>query len=713
MKACVIEVALQVPCMHTFKYLWPWPNIQPLCGIRVQVPFGRHHRIGIVVSVAADHSTNMSLKTVKLAIDSAPLVLQPILEVLKWASEYYHAPIGEVVHQALPPMLRGTDHVLEKQISQYWLTLCDKSTRPKKLSNAAKQLFTYMQEVPQGCLAMHLHYQGITMRTIQAAIKKGWLRNNQMPAESTLPTLALNASQDAVANYITAASGFNVHYIEGVTGSGKTYVYAALMRQCMAKAQQALMLVPEIGLTGQTVLKLQHLCGSKFVCVHSQLSPSARLQAWQQVQQLDAAWVVGTRSALFLPWQKLGLIIVDEAHDTSFKQQSGWRYSARDMAVVLAKQYNIPVVLGSATPSLESLYNIQKERFQHYQLMQRYAQAVDPAMELVDMRGCKAPLAPAVCEAIQTTIDQQQQVLIFLNRRGFSPVLFCTQCRWVAECHQCDARMVQHHAPAKLICHQCGSQRPIPTVCGHCNNDSLLPIGFGSQRLEAWLSERFKANILRIDRDQVKNKNQLDKALNAVAQEQYNILVGTQMLAKGHHWPKLTLVVMVDADMDLYSPDFRAFERFAQLLVQVSGRAGRAQWPGRVLIQTHWPEHKKFTQLCQQGYRGFALQLLKERQVAGLPPYHAMAVLLVQGTRQKPLIEALHQAKQVVKKQHFQGLQITGPLPTWVSQVAGRFRMQLIFTAPKKTTLHRALNLLHSQPCLKNISWQIDVDPQS
>tara|TARA_B100000683_G_scaffold267461_1_gene301166 strand:- start:883 stop:3036 length:2154 start_codon:yes stop_codon:yes gene_type:complete len=712
--ACV-EVALPVPCQRCFTYLWPESTSPPQLGLRVQVPFARSTRVGIITAFSTiEESPQFELKTISAVLDAKPILSQSMLDFVYWASTYYHYPIGEVIQQCLPPALRSARQTIPSQThpKRYRLT---GTPLPKRMSNAAQALYDCLKAFDHGCESEHLAREGIQARTLAAAIKHGWVQSETL--QPSMPTKApqLTPEQASIVEKIKAHHGFQVHYIEGVTGSGKTYIYAHLIHQIIQQGQQALLLVPEIGLTTQNLARLDALCGAQRVCLHSELNDTARLKAWAHVLHGHAQWVVGTRSALFAPWQSLGCIIVDEAHDAAYKQQSGWRYSARDCAIMMGQFFNIPVILGSATPSLESLMNIEKKRYVHHTLTTRYANAQLPQIHRVDMRGQRAPIAPRVQTVIEQALNDGQQVLVFINRRGFSPILYCQSCQWMFKCPRCDTQCIQHQTPACMMCHQCGHQYALPQHCPDCQSDTLISIGFGSQRIAQWCTEQFpSARIVRVDRDSMRRKGALSSTLNAIQKGDYNLIIGTQMLSKGHDWPQLTVVVMVDADGALYSPDFRAMERFAQLYLQVSGRAGRAHQPGSVWIQTRWPQDERLNYLLEQGYRNFALRLLDERKMLHLPPAGFIAYLIASDRQihkvQRFLLHAQQHLKSVLNDDR---CHVLGPMPAWVKQISYQHRWYLMISSTQRSILHHVLKhgLNAIQTFQPQVKWSIDIDP--
>ncbi|MGB2055355.1 MAG: replication restart helicase PriA, partial [Porticoccaceae bacterium] len=457
------------------------------------------------------------------------------------------------------------------------------------------------------------------------------------------------------------------------------------------------------------------------VTLHSGLSDKQRLDAWVQAKSGQARIVMGTRSAIFTPMHTPGLIVLDEEHDQSYKQQEGFRYSARDLAVIRAQQEAIPVILGSATPSLESLNNCQQQRYQHLQLNTRVGEAQQPDWHLIDLRSqqTESGIAHATLTAIGAALQRNQQVLVFLNRRGFAPALVCHQCGWSADCHQCDAKLTVHRARGRLICHHCDYQQSIPRQCPSCHTEQLIAAGEGTERSEAYLQQCFpNSKVLRVDRDSTRRKGAMQAVFDIANSGEPCILVGTQMLAKGHHFANISLVAVLDADSGLFSADFRGHERMGQLLTQVAGRSGRGNSRGQVLIQTHQPDHPLLALLMTQDYRHFAQQLLAQRQISQLPPFQHMAILRAESTRANQAEEFLRMARQLATtiKPPSPDLRYLGPLPAMMEKRAGRFRYLLQLEASQRSDLQQLITQL--APQLENhrgsrgLRWSIDIDPQ-
>jgi primosomal protein N' (replication factor Y) len=581
------------------------------------------------------------------------------------------------------------------------------------------------------------HPQGLTRAEIaartpvpgwQAALRslraRGWVADASTAAPGPVAPTGedgppLNLPQAAALGAVVAALGrFQAFLLEGVTGSGKTEVYLRVIQAAMARGLQALVLVPEIGLTPQTVERFRRRLGEVVTVLHSGLSERERLTAWLAARTGKASVVVGTRSAVFVPLPRLGVVVVDEEHDLSFKQQEGFRYSARDLAVVRARREEVPILLGSATPSLETLHNAAEGRYRRLPLPERAAGAGEPALSVVDLRrrplrsGLSAPLLSAVAACL----GRGEQVLLFLNRRGYAPILICHGCGWSAPCPRCDAHLTWHRREGTLRCHHCGVVRSAPDACPGCGGRDLRPVGSGTERLEEALADAFpRARLARVDRDSTRRRGALEQTLARAQAREADLLIGTQMLAKGHHLPGVTLVGVVDADGGLFSTDFRASEHLAQRIVQVAGRAGRGERPGQVLIQTHHPQHPLLQALVREGYSGFAVRALAERRQAALPPF-SHAVLL---RAQAPTIEAalgfLDRARGVLPGGLPDGLEVLGPVPAPMQRRAGRHRAQLLLQAgrrgPLHTLLERWLPDLEGLAGDRRLRWSVDVDP--
>ena len=731
-----LRVAVPSPLRRYFDYLPPASHdlhtLQP--GIRLRVPFGRTSVIALLLAITNETDVPKSrLKRVTEVLDAAPLLPASLLKLLLWASAYYQHPIGEVVSNALPSLLRQGMSPTVKGESVWQLTAAGGALDVDVLRRAPRQvaLLQLLREVPEGLTsevidAAHDNWRPVMRRLVE----KAWVRVTERPclpqADDVEQTLApsLNPAQSKAVTAIGAQlDDFAVALLDGVTGSGKTEVYLALVERVLAQGEQVLVLVPEIGLTPQLVSRFQRRVAAPIAVLHSGLSDRERLCAWVSAREGDAPIVIGTRSAVFTPFKKLGLIILDEEHDASFKQQEGFRYSARDVAVKRAQLESLPVVLGSATPSLETLYNVQQDRYSRLVLAARAGAARAPEIAVLDVR--KQPMFDGLSSALVNTLrrhlDAGGQVLVFLNRRGYAPTMLCHDCGWVAKCQRCDANMTLFNHSTRLRCHHCGSERRADPQCPDCQGTELRPVGAGTERLETALQQQFPdTGIVRIDRDTTRRKGAMQSLLDSVHDGSKRILVGTQMLAKGHHFPDVTLVGIVDVDQGLFSADFRATERMAQLLVQVAGRAGRAEKPGQVLIQTHHPDHPLLQTLLHEGYGAFARAALEERRQAQLAPYCHMALLRAEAVDSQLPLQFLGHARQLAEhfcQQHgVQGVSLLGPIPAPMERRAGRTRAQLLLQANERANLHQLLEpwlqQLEGDKLGRKVRWSIDVDPQ-
>lgn len=727
--ASILRVAINAPLSRLFDYLAPTDTaVAPGCRVRVQ--FGRQTQIGLVMEVANQSELPISkLRSVTEVIDTSPLLAASDLWLVKFTSDYYHHPIGEVVAAALPALLRQ-GRPLQDVVQRLSLTKAGLQTEPTQLSKRAKrqaELLTLIQG-----------FDDPTFATLDVAMP-GWrrLKNNLLDKALVVEittidsgrdknslTVAeqesgppLNSDQSEALASIRRVDGFRTTLLDGVTGSGKTEVYLRLMADEIAAGRQVLVLVPEIGLTPQLVRRFERRLGFEPVVLHSGLSDSERLSAWRGAREGSAQLIVGTRSAIFVPMKTPGLIIVDEEHDASLKQQEGLRYSARDLAVARAKKLNVPVILGSATPSLETLQRCREGAYEIAELPIRAGNAVPPLMRLIDLTRFDAQdgLSEPVVKAITKNIDSNGQVLIYLNRRGFAPTLICGGCGVVAECTRCDSRMTVHATSGLLKCHHCGAQRNVDAVCGECGSH-CRPLGHGTERLEDALQNRFPGeSISRIDSDSTRLKGTMNKALAMATSGETRILVGTQMLSKGHHFPNLTLVVVINADQGLFSTDFRGAERLAQSLVQVAGRSGREERQGEVIIQTAFPEHPFWNEMFGGGYSKVASNALLEREKAVWPPFSKIALVRASATRREDAHEFLQHALKLTQQAAIADVRVLGPVGAPMERKAGRYRAQLLLQSRDRHSLHRLLAILrHSlegDKAARRVRWSLDVDP--
>ncbi|KRC74885.1 primosomal protein N' [Achromobacter sp. Root83] len=682
-EVCWVRVALDVPLPGPFDYRSDTPIT---AGLRVIVPFGRRKMIGVVVDNPAEPSFDpKQIRPIEEVLDDLPPLTEDWLRMARFAADYYQRPLGEVMLPTLPPPLRKPTAYQGKRSAGGPVARLDGRKRK-------------------------------TVRARAAA---------DQPPE-------LNDAQRTAVDTIGALTGFKPVLLHGVTGSGKTEVYLRAAEQVLAAGRQVLLMVPEINLTpqleGALRARLEALVGPEGLAVmHSGLSDGERVQAWARAQRGEARMLLGTRMSIFAPLSKLGLIVVDEEHDASYKQQDGLRYSARDLAVWRAHDLNIPVVLGSATPSLETWQHAERGRYLRLTLPGRARSSTLPSMRLVDTRRLqmKHGMSPQLLEAIGQRLERKEQSLIFLNRRGYSPVLHCQSCAWVSNCPRCTAFTVLHRTDGRghrLQCHHCGYQAPVPRACPECGDQDLAPMGRGTQRVEEHLAELFpEARILRIDADSTRKKGSAEALFASVHAGEVDILVGTQMVAKGHDFARLGLVGVLNADSMLFAHDFRAPERLFAQLMQVAGRAGRHQGNGEVLIQTGYPEQPVYQALLRHDYAGFARHALHERESTGLPPFVYQALLTAEARELKVAQAFLERARVLPEGEwaaDFPGLNaimLYDPVPLRVVRVANIERAQLLVESSSRPALQAFLaSWSHHLPYLANearVRWQLEVDP--
>ena len=722
----VYQVVVPSPLYRFFDYLAPAEGVVLRPGTRVRVPFGGRTITGVVVGRAERSELPPNrLKRIAAILDDVPLWPENLLALLAWVADYYHHPIGEVFATALPAWLRQSHRAEIRGAPNWRLTNTGRSADPEafRRAPAQRQLWQTLVDAPDGLDAAVLSTRATRWRTaLRALEKRGWVeRHEQLPRYRAIaaprPGPGLNPDQRASAEAVfNSRHEYRTFLLHGVTASGKTEVYLSIIERLLADDRQALVLVPEIGLTPQLVARFEERLGIRAAVLHSALPEAERAQTWLAAAAGLAPVVIGTRSAAFVPLPRLGIVIVDEEHDPSFKQQDGLRYSARDVALVRAAREKIPVVLGSATPALESLRHAREGKYRLLNLPGRTGNAAMPDVVRLDMRrlasadGLSAPLR----EAIAARLVRGEQSLIFLNRRGFAPAWMCHACGWVAICPRCDARLTYHRGRNRLLCHHCSTDQPVMTRCPGCAGEALRPLGAGTERLETALARTFpKARLVRIDRDSTRRRGSLEASLASIHSGEADILVGTQMLAKGHDFPNVTLVGIVNADQGLYAPDFRAEERLMQTILQVSGRAGRADKPGQVLIQTWHPEHPLFDALARHDYDAFADYLLNERQAQQYPPYSHLALLRAESPAQSAPLQFLKLARQLANSPD--DVTLFDPLPSPMERRAGRYRAQLLVQATERKPLHRFLDAwvraLSEAREARRVRWSLDVDP--
>ncbi|WP_111658033.1 primosomal protein N' [Isoalcanivorax indicus] len=722
----VLRVAVPVPLRQLFDYLPP-AGALPAPGCRCEVDFGPRRLVGVVWEVGPASHDSSKIRPVRRMLDDTPVLDADLRTLCQRAASYYQHPIGEVLQTALPVLLRQ-DQSAERPGELVWrLTARGRFADPASLARAPRQqqALTILSEHPDGLSRPMLTSLGLSSPPLKALESKGWAElvtdtptPLPLPGGNPLaePHLAASPEQDAAIRALNNSQGFAPFLLDGVTGSGKTEVYLQAMAQQLAAGRQVLVLVPEIGLTPQTIRRFRSRFTVPVTVLHSGLSDRERLQAWHDAREGRAGIVLGTRSAIFTPMHAPGLIIVDEAHDTSFKQQDGFRYSARDLAVWRAQLLDIPVVLGTATPALETLYQAEQGRYRHLRLTHRAGPARPPVIHIEDCRSLRAdtPLSPRSLEALKQTLAADRQALVFINRRGYAPMLLCQDCGWQSECDRCDANMTWHRAAGELRCHHCDHRRRVPRHCPQCGSAHLRDMGAGTEKLEALLAKEFPdTRLIRIDRDSTRRKGSLDAGLADIRKGGAALLVGTQMLAKGHHFAHLDLAVMLDADAGFLSADFRGPEYAAQLILQVAGRTGRSERAGRLLVQTRQPDNPLLQLLSQGDYHRYARQLLSERQALGLPPYGHLALLRAEAMDAGTAMTLLSEARDTLPLDS--GLHLLGPAPAPMERRQGRYRAQLLLMAPMRGTLHRQLpallDALANHPLQRKCRWHLDVDP--
>jgi primosomal protein N' (replication factor Y) len=720
----ILAVAIDTPLRRTFDYR----SEQELApGQRVWVPFGRRRVVGVVV--ARRDRTDVpagKLRSIFAAVDAEPTFDAGLLQLLLWSADYYRHPIGEVIAAAMPSPLRTGTSLREETVVWSLTELGRREALTQLKANAVRlraivEALSRRGEMTASELASESESTADALRKLAT---RGYIAQSKRIAVADPGTSAarggppLNEAQHEAVQRISGTLGsFASHLLYGVTGSGKTEVYLRTIEAVIARGEQALVLVPEIALTPQLIARFRARFDSPLAVLHSNLSDGERLAAWRSAGEGRASIVIGTRSAVFSPLARPGLIVVDEEHDASFKQQEGFRYSARDLAIVRAQRLGIPVVLGSATPSLESLQRAQRQPQWVSRLLERAAaNAKPPRMALIDLRAhaqTQGIATPAVL-AIQRHLDADGQVMLFLNRRGYAPVLFCPACGWSAHCKRCDAHLTVHGGSRHLICHHCGSQQPVPELCANCGQPTK-PVGQGTERIEEAVRQLFPdAPLARIDRDAIRRRGELEATLARVDSREVRILVGTQMLTKGHDFPNVTLVVVLNADQGLFSADFRAGERLAQTIVQVAGRAGRAEKPGEVLIQTEYPEHRLLQLLLEGGYEAFAAGALQEREQSEWPPFARIALLRAEAATALAPMKFLRAALAVARDFPMRGVQLLGPAPAPMERRAGRYRAQVLLHAATHSPLQKFMSAwlpaLESLPEARRVRWSIDVD---
>lgn len=736
MSTQIVEVALPVPMRRTFDYLVPsdmLSSVKP--ATRVLVPFGSREHVGVVLDIKTTSDWEPEkLKPIIAILDAANIISDELMSLLRWASQYYCHPIGDVIQTALPSLLRkgATDFEPKEKV---WC-LADSLKRDESalhgvlddLKRAKKQrsIIDALAESDLGDKELRDNHSISAAKTL---LDKGYIYHENRQLTPSLPwhqTIDVgekpyaNPDQAIAISTINRCDDFSVFLIEGVTGSGKTEVYLQAIESRLEAGKQVLVMVPEISLTPQTVKRFEQRFSIDVGTWHSGMTDNERLLVWHKVRKNEIGLVIGTRSSVFLPFCCLSAIIIDEEHDSSLKQQDGFRYHARDLAIMRAKQLNIPLVLGSATPSFESLNNALNKRYQHLFLHNQAVENLSKSQHLLDLRRQPVThsLSDYLLERMSHHLSLQQQVMVFLNRRGYAPAVECSNCGYIADCHQCDKPMTLHNTTKQLHCHHCGTIRKTIQQCPSCGSYELITAGVGTEKIEEYLTQVFPdKRIVRIDSDSTRNKSVMAKTLDEIAKGKYDILIGTQILAKGHHFPNLSMVAVLDVDNALFSADFRGSEQLAQLIVQIAGRVGRSSLESEMWLQTYHPDHPVLQELIQNGYGDFARLSLNERQAAHLPPYDKQVLIRAEAQNLGDVNQYLFEVRKLLTD--FQGpvvkFKTIGPFPALMEKRGGRFRMQLLLSSAQRQPLHAALHAnlaaIEQLKSAKRVRWSIDVDP--
>ena len=724
-----IRVAVPVYLYDCFDYsLTAEQYHQAEVGARVAVSFGRQNVVGVIVEKLTDEKPldlGFKLKAITELLDDNAILDAKVLSLLTWSAQYYQFPIGEVMHAALPSFLRqGKPYNL---LARMWKLIDDHAEDKLKRSEKQQDAYKILKLHPTGTSENILNLAGIETATLKALEKKQITQcileaQDFKPQAMTLAQMPLTPNDEqkrAIQNILKARHSYHAFLLDGLTGSGKTEVYLQVMQEVLKQGKQVLVLVPEIGLTPQTVSRFQSRFHCHIALLHSGLNDSKRLQAWQSAQTGRASIVIGTRSAIYTPLPHLGLIVLDEEHDLSFKQQEGFRYHARDVALYRAHLENCPIILGSATPSIDSYALVEQGKMTRLELDQRAGVAVMPKMHVIDLKVAQKQngISQQLIHEVQKRLDKKEQVLIFLNRRGYAPVLICESCGWQAKCPHCDANFTVHRQPYQhLHCHHCGTIHRMPEHCPQCQHSELKPIGLGTAKVEENLQELFpNFDVIRVDRDSTSRVGSWQKIYNKIQKSEPIILLGTQMLAKGHHFPYVTLVAILDIDSGLLSVDFRATERTAQLIIQVAGRAGRGEKKGEVYLQTLRPDHPLLNTLLESGYRSFAKQTLKERKAAWMPPYRYAALLRCESKDQEVNQSFLQEHAQALRQASENSIDIWGPIPAPMERKAGRYQAHMVLLSKDRARMHFYIrqwwqDVWHNKP--HGMKLSLDIDPQ-
>ena len=717
--------AIAIPLYKIFDYAVE--DHQPVPGTRYRLPFAQGHKTGILL--ATHDSVSVERERIKAAqecIDESPVLSEHLITLASWMADYYLQPIGEVLFQCLPRYLRSAR--VEKPVRvKYWRAI---SVEPELRASIAKrsprqqEILLAIEQADSGLNALQLKAINANWHALvrsledKKAITWEWSKPETTPTPlEKLPEL--NREQTAAFNGMEERfSQFSVHLLDGITGSGKTEVYFRLIQNQLERQRQVIYLVPEIGLTSQLVERVRHRFGEQFAISHSALTERRQYEAWDRFRQGDVTIMLGTRSSLFSQSNNLGLIIIDEEHDSSYKQEDGIRYHARDVAIKRAQMLDIPIVLGSATPSLESLNNCEREHYFHYRLSQRPTRYAPPEIRLIDSRhvnleyGC----SPHLLQRIDHHLNQNGQVLLYLNRRGFAPIVMCHECGWQAACRHCDSRLTLHQSLNRLLCHHCGFAQPVPATCGECGNSDIKHYGIGTEQLEQGMKKRFpNYPVLRIDRDSITSRDDFARQMGTLRQGKPCLLIGTQMIAKGHDYPAITMSAILDADQALFSASYRASERLVQTAFQVSGRSGRGNQQGEAYLQTAFPDHPLMQALTKQDYGKIAASITQERKMLGFPPYARVVMFRADALTLEQATEKLEEIKLCLTASTARHqVKCIGPIPALMTRRIGRYRAQLCLissdTRQLRVLLREVMPEIEAIKSSQSVKWVIDVD---
>ena len=718
--------AIAIPLYRLFDY-----SIEPgkiaAVGSRYRLPFGQGDKTGLLIqehdstSVPGDR-----IKTAGECLDDEPVLSEHMISFARWIADYYLQPLGDVLFQCLPGYLRGSKAEKPNRVKYWQAKSIDAELRDKIERRSPRQfeLLVAIEQSEAGLNAIQLKavnqgWHGLTKALEEKnAIEWDWSTPARVD-HSDANILDLNAEQEQCYQQIGSRSGhFSVHLLDGITGSGKTEVYFHLIQDKLNQQRQVIYLVPEIGLTSQLVERVRQRFGEQFSISHSALTERQRYDAWDRFRRGDVRIMLGTRSSLFSQSDRLGLIVIDEEHDPSYKQDDGIRYHARDVAIKRAQMLDIPIVLGSATPSLESLNNCEREHYFYHQLSQRPTGFAPPRIQLIDSRnlhlehGCSA----ALLQRIEQHLGQKGQVLLYLNRRGFAPIVMCHDCGWQANCVHCDSKLTLHQSLNRLLCHHCGYAQTLPDVCSECGNPDIKHYGIGTEQLEQALKKRFTDYpVLRIDRDVIASRDDLAQRLQILHQGDPCLLIGTQMIAKGHDYPGITMSAILDADQALFSASYRASERLVQTAFQVSGRSGRGDLQGEAYLQTSFSDHPLMQSILHQSYREIAKSITRERKMLGFPPYARVVMFRADALSLDQAIDKLNEIKQCLRASVDQHrVKCIGPIPALMTRRIGRYRGQLCLLSQDTRELRSALReAMPGIELIKNsasVKWVVDVD---